>query len=73
LTRRYFSFCLSVGSFTLVASPSFCSPQIMYQVLSTCHQWSQPWRADHSKVWWLLCQPSPNARIATHLVVGRLV
>jgi hypothetical protein len=32
----------------------------------TCHH-SRPWRAEYSKAWWLLCQPSPKARRPTHL------
>src|SRR6476620_9154239 len=27
---------------------------------------ARPWRADTGCAWWLLCQPSPNVRSATH-------
>jgi hypothetical protein len=60
------AFCFSVGSFTLVASPSFWKKEMTPQVTSYCHH-SRPCRALNSKAWWLLCHPSPNARIPTHL------
>lgn len=54
------------GSFTLLARPNFSIARIMYQVGSNCHHF-RPCRAEYSKAWWLLCQPSPNASSATHL------
>lgn len=62
--RRAFAF--SLGSLTLVIIFSFSMAAMMYQVMSTCHH-SRPWRALDSKAWWLLCQPSPQARMPTHL------
>ena len=35
------------------------------QVGSNSYQ-ARPWRADVGWAWWLLCQPSPNVRSATH-------
>ena len=64
--KASFSICSFLGSFTFVARPTASKPRITHQVGSSCHH-SRPWRAEYSKAWWLLCQPSPNASIATHL------
>lgn len=58
---------LSVGTFTSVANPIAWRNLTMYQVKSSCHH-SRPCLAEYSKAWWLLCQPSPKASTATHLI-----
>lgn len=55
----------SVGSLTLLTRPSFSKNRMMYHVMSNCRLPS-PWRAEYSKAWWLLCQPSPKASQPTH-------
>jgi len=65
------SICLCDGSLTFVASPSFWNSEITAQVASYCHH-SRPCRALNSNAWWLLCQPSPNARMPTHLQQSHL-
>src|SRR3954451_18450096 len=35
------------------------------QLMSNSYQ-ASPWRADTGCAWWLLCQPSPKVRSATH-------
>merc|ERR1712039_81392 len=54
-------FC-SLGYFKSQARPSFSMAAMMYQLTSICHHFS-PCLTDCSKAWWLLCQPSPMARI----------
>src|SRR6056300_1440477 len=61
---RMRSNCFCVGNFTLVAKPNFFNPQIKYHVMSTCHH-SNPCLTLNSNAWWLLCHPSPNAKIPT--------
>src|ERR1700691_4860830 len=61
------SVCLS-GSlvrYTSLASPSFWSAQMPYQLKSTSYQ-ASPCRADVGGAWLLLCQPSPNDNSTTH-------
>src|ERR1700685_1022357 len=42
-----------------------------YQFTSTSYH-VRPWRTETGCAWWLLCQPSPKVRIATHqLLVER--
>src|SRR5271166_145123 len=55
----------SLGSFTSQASPSACSVRMPYQFMSNSYH-ASPWRADCGCAWWLLCQPSPKLRYATH-------
>ena len=47
------------------ARPKNLSTQTHIQVMSICHH-SSPCLAENSKAWWLLCHPSPNARIPIH-------
>src|SRR6185295_3614226 len=47
------------------AMPKNFRTLIWIQEISNSYQ-AKPWRADVGCAWWLLCQPSPNVRIATH-------
>lgn len=68
---RLASSCLWVGSFTLVASPSFCRPQIRPHVASTSHH-SRPWRADHSNAAGMGCGVCGGLSCPAGELVGRL-
>mmetsp|Transcript_8495 Transcript_8495/g.35477 ORF Transcript_8495/g.35477 Transcript_8495/m.35477 type:complete len:214 (-) Transcript_8495:964-1605(-) len=62
---RILSSCACLGSFTLSASPKNFNTQTHIQVMSICHH-SKPCLAENSNAWWLLCHPSPNARMPIH-------
>src|SRR5215210_3325825 len=48
-----------------VASPNSSRARMPYQFTSTSYH-VRPWRAARGCAWWLLCQPSPKVRSATH-------
>src|SRR5215210_3431908 len=56
------------------ASPSSCSVRMPHQLKSISYQ-ARPCLAEVGCAWWLLCQPSPKVRSATHqlLVESSLV
>lgn len=70
LLKLILSFCAADGTLTSVANPIIWRNLTVYQVISNCHH-SSPCRAENSKAWWLLCQPSPNASNATHLTKSK--
>src|SRR5256885_17193735 len=55
---------LSLGAFTSQIKPKARRAQMPYQFKSISYQ-ASPWRAACGWAWWLLCQPSPNVRMAT--------
>jgi len=54
-----------LGHLTSRAMPKKASSLMVSQVRSISNQ-RKPWRAENGKAWWLLCQPSPHATIATN-------
>src|ERR1041384_1414856 len=56
------------------ASPRNWSPRMTHQLKSISYQ-ARPCRAEVGCAWWLLCQPSPKVKSATHqlLVESSLV
>mmetsp|Transcript_95886 Transcript_95886/g.271068 ORF Transcript_95886/g.271068 Transcript_95886/m.271068 type:complete len:211 (+) Transcript_95886:428-1060(+) len=59
-----FLILLALGYLRSEASPTRRRNFTRYHVKSTCHH-LRPWRQLVSKAWWLLCHPSPKARMPT--------
>src|SRR5574341_383373 len=54
-----------LANFTFLAKRSSCRVRMPHQFMSTSYQ-ARPWRAEVGCAWWLLCQPSPKVKSATH-------
>src|SRR5262245_2701076 len=54
-----------LATFTSRTTPNALRIFSVIQEMSNSYH-ARPWRADTGCAWWLLCQPSPNVRSATH-------
>src|SRR5450759_2490 len=55
----------SLATFRSLTMPRALKSFSVIQEMSNSYH-ARPWRAETGCAWWLLCQPSPNVRSATH-------